>query len=114
MSSRQNWFWYYDQAQGMWDIDIHEPEAEAEAEPDAIPIAPYNHRFWPSPRASNMARALGRTGRNNHAKALIFLAERANITVPQLLEITPIAYLEKYAPFENNTYFWYIKSSYLH
>ena len=103
----QKWFWYYDRAQGMWDIDI-EPWSHS-LQPA---LCPYNHRFWPSPRASNLARTLGRKGQNNHAKALVFLAERACITVPQLLQITPIVYLQMYAPYEQGPYISYIKSSY--
>jgi hypothetical protein len=66
------------------------PETPKKTRPD------YKHRFWPSPRPRNFAKALGHHPRT-HEQALDMLAKHANITVEELLETCPHVYGERYS-----------------
>ena len=64
--------------------------------PAAKPTKPtYNHPLWPSPRPKLFAKALGFKIKK-HEDALEYLAQRAKITVEELLKMDPDIYAEKH------------------
>jgi hypothetical protein len=79
------------------DAQPHGSKAKPEVKPEAQihPKLNYNHRFWPSPRAKNIANHLNANVRS-HKDALRFLANRANLTLEALLEMNPLIYADKY------------------
>lgn len=73
--------------------------------PSAQPTKPeYNHRNWPSPRAKLFANELIKAANplgdvkniRKHEHALLYLAERADLTVEQLLKMNLAEYVAKY------------------
>jgi hypothetical protein len=67
----------------------------------ATPRPNYNHHYWPSPRPKLFAKSLGIKART-HQEALQALANRAHITVPELLEMNPLIYESKYMPMRSH------------
>ena len=70
--------------------------------PPASPIKvrpDYRHRFWPSPRPKNFAKALGYSAKS-HQAALSYLAKHANMSVAELLETNPLIYEKTYMPYK--------------
>lgn len=75
-----------------WEHSVSVSEATPEASP-----APYKNRHWPSPRPKLFAKACApHLKAMKHHVALEFLAERANITVDELLKMDPDTYITKY------------------
>ena len=72
--------------------------ASASSSLAAAPKRPdYNHHYWPSPRAKMFANELIDGPKlTKHKHALIYLAARADITVEQLLEMSPRTYADKH------------------
>ena len=72
-----------------------EAEEAEEAEAEQIPLVQkspdYNHHFWPSPRPKLFAKALG-LKKKTHEESLQALADKAHITVAELLEMNPLVY----------------------
>ena len=72
------------------------PKAKREPVPEAKTTKPnYKHPLWPSPRPKLFAKALGFKIKK-HEDALEYLAQRAKITVEELLKMDPDIYAEKH------------------
>ena len=89
-------------------LPVKEVEVQ-KAKPKNAIRALYNHHYWPSPRPVNFVRCLynrsyipsiyynqGKVskGRLTHEEALNILASYGSMTVDELLQITPVEYLE--------------------
>jgi hypothetical protein len=62
-----------------------------------LPEPEYGHALWPSPRPKLFAKACAPDLKPmKHQEALVFLANRANITVDELRQTDPSKYAEKY------------------
>jgi hypothetical protein len=63
-----------------------------ENEVNRIARSLYNHRLWPSPRAQQYAKAIGKK-RLKHSDAIDYLAARATLTKEEFLKMHPARYL---------------------
>ena len=81
-----------------WAKPAAKPVAAAPAPTyELMPEPDYKHKFWPSPRPKLFAKACAPEMKSmKHQDALEFLAERAKITVPQLLEMAPGIYIHRH------------------
>lgn len=79
-------------------IGVVEHTMEPPPAPPSSPVPKkpnYNHHYWPSPRPKLFARALGAKVRG-HEDSLVFLANKAGITVNALLQMNPLVYESNY------------------
>jgi hypothetical protein len=64
---------------------------------ETLPKPDYTHKFWPSPRPKLFAKACAPEMKSmKHQDALEFLANRAEITVNDLLKIDPNTYIQRH------------------
>jgi hypothetical protein len=73
------------------------PEPEPAPAPAPKPRPDYNNKYWPSPRPKLFAKSCAPQLKfRTHQDALEFLAERAKISVEDLLKMSPNTYIQEH------------------
>jgi len=90
-------WWFSSWNYWMMPGSTHKVPEWAAPKAQPLPEPYYKHSLWPSPRPKLFAKACAPHLKSmKHQEALVFLANRANITVDELREMSPSNYAEKY------------------